>query len=85
MKILIIGSGGREHALYEKIKKESHSVKIIGINGGIPIDDQNQNIEITNNQAILEFAKNFDLVIVGPETPLNNGLINVLEENNINC
>ncbi len=84
MKILIIGSGGREHALAWKIA-QSEKVKEIFVapgNGGTLQVAKNIDIKESESEKIVEFAKNnaIDLVVVGPEAPLSNGLVDMLEK-----
>ncbi|MEK7633947.1 MAG: phosphoribosylamine--glycine ligase [Patescibacteria group bacterium] len=78
MKILIIGSGGREHALGWKIKQSSLVKKIYFAPGnpGTKQIGENINIEITEIKKLLKFAKEnkIDLTVVGPETPLVLGI-----------
>ncbi|MBC8196874.1 MAG: phosphoribosylamine--glycine ligase [Candidatus Marinimicrobia bacterium] len=84
MKVLVLGSGGREHALIWKISQSSKVNKIYCVpgNGGIkelaeiPILNPNDNIEV------LSFVKenNIDLTIVGPEAYLVNGIVDILED-----
>ena len=80
MNILVIGSGGREHALYWKLM-ESPQTKKIYVLPGNPGMGEAINISVTDNAAILRFAKEkkIDLVVVGPEIPLINGLVDELE------
>jgi len=79
MKILVIGSGGREHALVWKIKK-SPLVKEIYCapgNGGIAQDAECVDIAADNIKELVKFAKTnkIDLTVVGPEAPLVNGIV----------
>ena len=84
MKVLIIGSGGREHALYEKIRLSSScsSVHVAPGNGGIEDKDlihDLPNIKDTPENFVKYIEKNlYDLVIVGPEDPLAFGIQNIL-------
>lgn len=84
MKILLVGSGGREHALAWKLGKSSRVDKIYVApgNGGTAKEDKCENIDITNIEELLEFAKsnNIDLTIVGPEEPLINGIVDTFKE-----
>ena len=81
MNILVIGSGGREHALYWKLTESPQTDKIYALPGnpgmGEPVD-----ISVMDNEAILRFAteKEIGLVVVGPEIPLMNGLVDDLEK-----
>ncbi|VFP88499.1 phosphoribosylamine--glycine ligase [Candidatus Erwinia haradaeae] len=81
MKILVIGNGGREHALAWKI---SHSKLVTSIfvapgNAGTALESMIKNIDIPSNDInrLLAFAlyKKIDLTVVGPETPLINGIV----------
>ncbi len=76
MKLLIIGSGGREHALSWKLAKSPKVTKIYVApgNGGTAKENKCENISVQNH---LEFAKeqNIDLTIVGPEVPLAEGIV----------
>lgn len=89
MKILVIGSGGREHAIIKKIKQNKNVSKIYAIpgNGGIERDAICINIKATDINAIKDFAKknNIDYAIVTPDDPLVEGLVDALEEIKIPC
>ena len=80
VNILVIGSGGREHALYWKLMESPQTEKIYVLPGN-PGMGEAINISVTDNAAILRFAKEkkIDLVVVGPEIPLINGLVDELE------
>jgi phosphoribosylamine--glycine ligase len=87
MKVLVIGDGGREHSIIWKLSQDKNISKIfcIGVNKGISeicetIDFKYENINDLKDK-ILEL--NPDLVVVGPEIPLSEGITNLLEENNI--
>ena len=87
MKIAILGSGGREHALAVQISKSPKLKKIYCIpgNAGTSMVAENVKIEIDDFNKIYNFVKNkhLDLVIVGPEKPLVNGIVDFLEKKNI--
>ena len=89
MKILVIGSGGREHAIIKKIKQNKNVSEIYAIpgNGGIERDAICINIKSTDINAIKDFAKknNIDYAIVTPDDPLVAGLVDALEEIKIPC
>lgn len=89
MKILVIGSGGREHAIIKKIKQNKNVSEIYAIpgNGGIERDAICIDIKATDINAIKDFAKknNIDYAIVTPDDPLVAGLVNALEEIKIPC
>lgn len=89
MKILVIGSGGREHAIIKKIKQNKNVSEIYAIpgNGGIERDAICIDIKATDINAIKDFAKknNIDYAIVTPDNPLVAGLVDALEEIKIPC
>ena len=80
VNILVIGSGGREHALFWKLSESPQTERIYAIPGNPGIGEMTD-IAVTDNAAILQFAKEKDigLVVVGPEVPLMNGLVDDLE------
>lgn len=82
MNILIIGSGGREHALYETVKSDSRvkSVFIIGQNGGVTPEDLIINISALDFEDVYKLIKEkeIDLTIVGPEMYLEAGIVDYL-------
>ena len=81
MNILVIGSGGREHALYWKLSESPQTEQIYAIPGN-PGMDASAAIALDDHAEILRFVKEKDigLVVVGPEVPLMNGLVDELEE-----
>ena len=87
MIISIIGSGGREHAICKKISESPKVSKIYCIPGNAGTSEIAENIEIDINN--FDEIKNFliksknDLVVVGPEKPLVNGIVNFLEKEKI--
>ncbi|MEA4827513.1 MAG: phosphoribosylamine--glycine ligase N-terminal domain-containing protein, partial [Clostridium sp.] len=87
MKILIIGSGGREHAIAWKVSQSNLVEKIYCVpgNGGTDKEEKCENINLEKIDQLLEFAKNenIDLTIVGPETPLVEGIVDIFKENNL--
>ncbi|MSP33968.1 MAG: phosphoribosylamine--glycine ligase [Rickettsiales bacterium] len=85
MRILVIGSGGREHAVCEKFYQSEKVAKIFAMPGNAGISSIAEciaNINISDNQAIIGFcqAQAIDLVFVGPEQPLVDGLVDDLEK-----
>ena len=84
MKILLVGSGGREHALAWKLGKSPRVDKIYVApgNGGTAKEDKCENIDITSIEELLKFAKEnkVDLTVVGPEEPLINGIVDTFKE-----
>ena len=82
MNIGLIGSGGREHSLCQKIYESKIVKKIICLpgNAGTAEFAQNIDVDILNFKKILKIIKFYkiDLVIVGPEEPLVKGLVDFL-------
>ncbi len=81
MKILVVGAGGREHALAWKLA-QSERIQMVYVapgNGGTALDDRLKNIAISDPQALADFAQqeNIALTVVGPETPLAAGIVNI--------
>jgi phosphoribosylamine--glycine ligase len=89
LKVLLIGSGGREHALAAALNRDTtlEELHVAPGNPGIAEIALCHAIDITDNNAIVELAKklNSDLVVVGPEKPLVNGLADALNKANIAC
>ena len=87
MKVGIIGSGGREHAICEALKKSSKISKIYCIpgNAGTNLIAENINLDIDNFQKLKKFIieNKIEIVVVGPERPLVNGIEDFFKENNI--
>ena len=84
MKIAILGSGGREHALTFSVSKSNKVEKIYCIPGNAGTSELAENISIDINdfKKVYEFLKknNIDFVVVGPEDPLVNGIVDYLEK-----
>ena len=84
MKILIVGSGGREHAIAAAAARSPKAEKIYCApgNAGIAAIAECVPIKVNEFEKIASFAKDraVDLVIVGPDDPLAEGLVDVLEE-----
>ena len=87
MKVAIIGSGGREHSICYKLKQSKNLKKLVCIpgNAGTAQICENLNVDISNfNQLYDELKKKeIDIVIVGPEVPLVEGIKDFLEEKSI--
>jgi len=87
MKIGIIGSGGREHALCVSLKKSNNISKIYCFpgNAGTNMIAENINLDLNNFQIIKDFIikNNIEIIIIGPEKPLVDGLTDYLESQNI--
>jgi len=84
MKVLVIGSGGREHALCKKL---TQSLKVSKVwcapgNGGISKTFDTVKLDIKDIDAIADFAQKaaFDLTVVGPEVPLAAGIVDEFQE-----
>ena len=88
-RVLVIGGGGREHALCLGLSKSNKVGKIFCSpgNAGTAIIADNVDLDITNNSIITKYCleKSIDLVIVGPEAPLCNSLADTLSESGIPC
>ncbi len=84
MKVLVIGNGGREHALAWKIAKSSRVTRVFVApgNAGTARDAENIPIPATDIPALLKFAKTekIDLTVVGPEAPLALGIVDIFQE-----
>lgn len=89
MKIMVVGGGGREHAIIKKIK-QNPSVDVIYAlpgNGGIAADAVCVDIGAKDISAIVDFAvqNKIDYAVVAPDDPLVLGAVNALEEKGIPC
>jgi len=89
MNVLIIGSGGREHALAIKIAESKNIEKLFCLPGNAGISKVCELVKIKQdeNSAILDFIKKnkIDFVVIGPEQPLSLGLADILRNENIVC
>ena len=91
MKILIIGSGGREHALAWKVaqSEQAERVYVAPGNAGTALETGVDNIAISSDDipALLQFARecSIDLTIVGPEAPLVAGIVDAFSEAGLRC
>jgi len=83
MKYCIIGSGGREHALCSSLKNSNNISKIYCIpgNAGTSLIAENKSIDLKDFEQIKDFIKKneIDIVLVGPEQPLVDGIVDYLE------
>jgi phosphoribosylamine--glycine ligase len=84
-RILVVGSGGREHAIIKALKKSSHCGEIFcaGGNGGISLDATCVAISTPNDIVAFCMDSAIDLVIIGPEQPLVDGVSDALRDANI--
>ncbi|MBE6053170.1 MAG: phosphoribosylamine--glycine ligase [Clostridium sartagoforme] len=87
MKILLIGSGAREHALAWKLAKNSRVEKIYVApgNGGTAKENKCENIDITDIDELLKFAldNSINLTVVGPEDTLTKGIVDKFKKNGL--
>ena len=84
MKVLVVGGGGREHALIRKIKesKKVDSVACCPGNGGISYDAECYNVSATDIDGVVNLAKEIkaDFVVVAPDDPLVAGMVDALND-----
>jgi phosphoribosylamine--glycine ligase len=89
MRVLIIGGGGREHAIVKALKKSTRVSKIYAApgNGGIGRDAECVPIKTTDISAMADFAVKtaLDYVVVAPDDPLALGMVDALEEKGLRC
>ena len=89
MKLLVVGSGGREHAIIKKLKENKQVEKIFALpgNGGMVADAECVNIGATEIEKIVDFAleNKIDYAVVAPDDPLVLGCVDALEEKGIPC
>ena len=80
--VLVVGNGGREHALVWKLTRDGANVFAAPGNAGTAEEATNLPIQATDSDALLDAVKQheIDLVVVGPEAPLVNGLVDKLTE-----
>ena len=89
MKIMVVGGGGREHAIIKKLKENKTIKKIYALpgNGGIAADAQCVDIGAKDIPKITEFAaaNDIDFAVVAPDDPLALGAVDALEAIGISC
>ena len=89
MNVLVVGQGGREHALAWKLSQSKQVSKIFVApgNGGTAIESKcfNKNIDVNNFSALekLVNSENIELIVVGPEDPLVNGINNYFQDSKV--
>ncbi len=89
MKIMVVGGGGREHAIIKKIKESKNVTEIFALpgNGGIAADATCVPVKATDIDGIVKFAKEnaIDYAVVAPDDPLVLGAVDALEEIGVPC
>ncbi|GAB4421638.1 MAG: phosphoribosylamine--glycine ligase [Thermodesulfovibrionales bacterium] len=84
MKVLVIGGGGREHAIVWKLSQSRHVDKIYCLPGNAGISEIAEciDVELNDFRALIDFVKYewIDLTIVGPEDPLSRGIVDAFEK-----
>jgi len=82
MKVLVVGSGGREYAIGLALKKDKSIEEIFFAPGNGATLELGENVEINDYSELADFARNrsIDLTIVGPEAPLVEGIVDVFRE-----
>lgn len=87
MKVLVIGSGGREHAIVWKLKQSGKVTEIYCAPGNAGINEIAIGVDIKADDVdgLLKFAKenNVELTVVGPEVPLEKGIVDLFNENGL--
>lgn len=87
MKVLVIGSGGREHALAWKLAQSERVIKVYVApgNGGTARESRLENLPITDLHELCQWAKDnkVDLTVVGPEAPLAAGVVDLFRANGL--
>ena len=90
-KVLIVGSGGREHAFTWKIAQSEHvsSVYVAPGNAGTALEPKTENISISVSDIIglkeFALAEKIDLTIIGPEAPLVDGIFDIFSDAGLKC
>ncbi|MBO5648343.1 MAG: phosphoribosylamine--glycine ligase [Clostridia bacterium] len=89
MKVMVVGGGGREHAIIQSLKKNPEITEIVALpgNGGIAADATCVNIGAKDIDGIVEYAKSnaIDFTVVAPDDPLVLGCVDALESIGIPC
>ncbi len=87
MKILVIGSGGREHALVWKLRQSPLATSLYCLPGNAGIGEIAETVDLKPNDihSVLKFARemSIDLTVVGPEQPLTLGIVDLFEANGL--
>ena len=86
-KVLVLGSGGREHAFVHKLHNDPLVSEIFCSpgNGGTSLIANNISLDLNNHNEVITFVKrnNIDLTIVGPEDPLASGIVDSFKDNDL--
>jgi len=84
MNVLVVGSGGREHAVVDALAQSSKVAKIYAApgNGGIREQAEQVPLQVDDLEGLVQFAKSktIDLTFVGPEVPLSKGIVDVFRK-----
>jgi phosphoribosylamine--glycine ligase len=84
MNVLVIGNGGREHALAWKLSQSSRVKRVFVApgNAGTALDAENVDIPASDWKKLIQFARNedVDLTVIGPEAPLADGIVDAFQE-----
>ena len=85
MKVLVIGNGGREDAICKKISESNKCTELFCSKGNAGTLRYAENVELNTNEEIFQFSKNnnIDLVVIGPEAPLCEGIVDLFKDSNI--
>lgn len=85
MKVLVIGNGGREDAICKKISESKKCTELYCSKGNAGTLRYAKNIDLKSNEEIFEFSNtnNINLVVVGPEAPLCDGIVDLFNNSNI--
>ena len=87
MKVLLIGSGGREHALAQVILRSDMLTSLAVAPGNAGTQDQNIRLDVADTNGVVNYCQSngIDLVVVGPEAPLVAGIADALASAGIAC
>jgi len=87
VRVLLIGSGGREHALAQTILRSDKLTSLAVAPGNAGTEPHNVALDVADNVAVVDYCRDntIDLVVVGPEAPLVAGVADALTEANIAC
>jgi phosphoribosylamine--glycine ligase len=89
MKVLVVGSGGREHSIIKALKKDNRITQIFAAtgNGGISHDAECVKIKAVDIPAMTDFAvqNKIDYVVVAPDDPLAMGMVDAMEAKGLRC